>query len=165
MNQHLYEKQYYRTKDELPYTKQCAKAAKMIIARFLAEEIADALKPKVYIDPTTVLPQHLHHHLYVFDAKAADVLPPYQHCNYKIKLQLSTTPPSRPLYNMSVKELTMLWKFLQENLDKRFIRASTSPAASLVLFAKKLGGRLRFCVDYRGLNAITIKNRYPLPLI
>jgi hypothetical protein len=165
MNQHLYEKQYYRTKDELPYTKRCAKAAEMIIAGFSAEEIADALKPKVYTDPATVLPQHLHHHLHVFDAKAADVLPPHRHCDHKIKLQPGTTPPSGPLYNMSVEELTVLRKFLQENLDKGFIRASTSPAASPVLFAKKPGGGLRFCVDYRGLNAITIKNRYPLPLI
>ncbi|KAM4067234.1 hypothetical protein HRG_012215 [Hirsutella rhossiliensis] len=66
---------------------------------------------------------------------------------------------------MSEDELVVLRKFLQENLDKGFIRASTSLAASPVLFAKKPGGGLRFCVDYRGLNAITIKNRYPLPLI
>jgi hypothetical protein len=77
MNQHLYEKQYYRTKDELPYTKRCAKAVEMTIARFSAEEIADTLKPKVYIDPVIVLPQHLHHHLHVFNAKAVDVLPPH----------------------------------------------------------------------------------------
>jgi hypothetical protein len=66
---------------------------------------------------------------------------------------------------MSEDELRVLRKFLKENLEKGFIRTSTSPAASLVLFAKKPGGGLRFCVDYRGLNAITIKNRYPLPLI
>jgi hypothetical protein len=66
---------------------------------------------------------------------------------------------------MSEDELLVLRKFLQENLDKGFIRASTSLAASPVLFARKPGGGLRFCVDYRGLNAITIKNRYPLPLI
>jgi RNase H-like domain found in reverse transcriptase/Reverse transcriptase (RNA-dependent DNA polymerase)/Integrase zinc binding domain len=66
---------------------------------------------------------------------------------------------------MSVEELQVLRKFLRDNLDKGFIRASTSPAASPVLFAKKPGGGLRFCVDYRALNAITIKNRYPLPLL
>ena len=66
---------------------------------------------------------------------------------------------------MSEDELLVLRKFLQENLDKGFIRVSTSQAASPVLFARKPGGGLRFCVDYRGLNAITIKNRYPLPLI
>jgi hypothetical protein len=66
---------------------------------------------------------------------------------------------------MSEDELRVLRKFLKENLEKGFIRTSTSPAASPVLFAKKPGGGLRFCVDYRGLNAITIKNRYLLPLI
>jgi hypothetical protein len=66
---------------------------------------------------------------------------------------------------MSVEELQVLCKFLKENLDKGFIRASTSSAASPVLFAKKPGGRLRFCVDYRALNTITIKNRYPLSLL
>lgn len=73
--------------------------------------------------------------------------------------------PYGPLYNMSVPELEVLRKYLKEQLDKGFIRASTSPAASPVLLAKKLGGGLRFCVDYRQLNAITIKNRYPIPSI
>ena len=56
-------------------------------------------------------------------------------------------------------------KYLEENLSKGFIRPSSSSCASPVLFAKKPDGGLRFCVDYRGLNAITKKNRYPLPLI
>jgi hypothetical protein len=63
---------------------------------------------------------------------------------------------------MSVKELQVLCKFLKENLDKGFIRVSTSSAASPVLFTKKPGDKLRFCVNYQALNTITIKNRYPL---
>lgn len=66
---------------------------------------------------------------------------------------------------MSLDELRVLRKFLDDNLAKGFIRPSSSPAASPVLFAKKPGGGLRFCVDYRALNALTIKNRYPLPLL
>jgi Reverse transcriptase (RNA-dependent DNA polymerase) len=66
---------------------------------------------------------------------------------------------------MSEDELLVLRKFLDENLAKGFIRTSVLPAVSLVLFAKKPGGGLRFCVDYRALNTITIKNHYPLPLI
>jgi hypothetical protein len=54
---------------------------------------------------------------------------------------------------------------LDKNLTKSFIRISISPVVSLVLFAKKLGGGFRFCIDYCALNTITIKNRYPLPLI
>ncbi|KAI1002662.1 Transposon Tf2-9 polyprotein [Podosphaera aphanis] len=99
------------------------------------------------------------------DAKAADLLPPHRSCDHQINLKSGTSSPSGPLYNMSVNELRVLRKWLDDNLTKGFIRPSTSPAASPVLFAKKPGGGLRFCVDYRGLNAITIKNRYPLPLL
>ena len=66
---------------------------------------------------------------------------------------------------MSRNELLVLRKELTSLLDKDFIQESKSPAAAPVLFAKKPGGGLRFCVDYRGLNAITRKDRYPLPLI
>jgi Reverse transcriptase (RNA-dependent DNA polymerase) len=69
------------------------------------------------------------------------------------------------LYNISEDKLLVLRKFLDENLTKGFIRTSISPAVLLVLFAKKPGGGLRFCIDYYTLNAITIKNYYPLPLI
>ena len=59
----------------------------------------------------------------------------------------------------------MLRKYLDEYLFKGFIRVSSSPTTSLVLFVKKPEGGLRFYIDYRKLNSITIKNRYPLPLI
>jgi hypothetical protein len=58
----------------------------------------------------------------------------------------------------------VLRKTLTKLLDKDFIRASNSPAAAPVLIVKKLGGGIRFCVDYRGLNNITRKDRYLLPL-
>ncbi|GKU10244.1 unnamed protein product, partial [Fusarium langsethiae] len=73
--------------------------------------------------------------------------------------------PFGPLYGMSRNELTALREWLDENLRKGFIRPSSSPVASPVLFVKKPGGGLRFCVDYRALNNITVKDRYPLPLI
>ena len=66
---------------------------------------------------------------------------------------------------MSREELIVLRKTLTELLDKNFIRASSSSASAPVLFVRKPGGGLRFCVDYRGLNAITRKDRYLLPLI
>ena len=62
-------------------------------------------------------------------------------------------------------ELKVLKKYLEKNLSKGFIRASSSPAASPVFFACKPEGSLQFCVDYRQLNAMTIKNQYLLPLI
>ena len=59
----------------------------------------------------------------------------------------------------------MLKKYLEDHLKKDFIKASSSPVASPVLFVKKPNGGLRLCVDYRALNALTTKNQYPLPLI
>ncbi|KAG0161061.1 hypothetical protein PDIDSM_8594 [Penicillium digitatum] len=61
---------------------------------------------------------------------------------------------------MSRNELEVLKDWIEDNLRKGFIRPSSSPAASPVLFVKKPGGGLRFCVDYRALNAITVKDRY-----
>jgi hypothetical protein len=66
---------------------------------------------------------------------------------------------------MSEDKLLVFRKFLDENLAKGFIYTSVLPVVSLVLFAKKPGRGLCFCIDYYALNAITIKNRYPLPLI
>lgn len=73
--------------------------------------------------------------------------------------------PFGPIYNLSETELEALREYLDENLKKGFIRPSESPAGAPILFVKKKDGSLRMCVDYRGINKITIKNRYPLPLI
>lgn len=66
---------------------------------------------------------------------------------------------------MSDDDLKVLRNYLDDNLAEGYIRANLSPAASPVTFVKKPGGGLRFCVDYRDLNALTIKKRYPFPLI
>ncbi|UTT90602.1 hypothetical protein NDA17_003647 [Ustilago hordei] len=74
-------------------------------------------------------------------------------------------PPQGPLYLKGPKEMSELRRYLDENLEKGFIRPSKSPARSPVLFVPKKDGGLRLCVDYRGLNEITVKNKAPLPLI
>ena len=66
---------------------------------------------------------------------------------------------------MSAKELKVVKKYLVNNLDKGFIEPSQALFAAPVLFVKKPDGSLRFCIDYRKLNHITKKDRYPLPLI
>ena len=66
---------------------------------------------------------------------------------------------------MSKDELLVLQKILSDYLSKGFIRVSNSPVVALVLFAKKPGGGLWFCVDYRALNRLTRKDYYPLLLI
>jgi hypothetical protein len=74
-------------------------------------------------------------------------------------------PPFWPIYNLSPRELKALEEFIHDRLEKGHIRESMSPAGAAVIFAPKKDGTLRLCVDYQGLNAITIKNHYPIPLI
>jgi hypothetical protein len=114
---------------------------------------------------TRLIPKELWEFLDVFSPKEAEKLPPHRQHDHDIRLLEGKTPPFGPLYPMSREELKALKEWLEENLRKGFIRPSSSPAASPVLFVKKPDGGLRFCVDYRGLNNITVKDRYPLPLI
>jgi hypothetical protein len=92
-------------------------------------------------------------------------MPPNRDIEFAIELQPRTTPISKRPYRMPPAELAELKKQLQELLDKGFIRPSTSPWGCLALFVKKKDESLRLCVDYRPLNAVTIKNKYPLPRI
>ncbi|KAL2104482.1 hypothetical protein VUR80DRAFT_423 [Thermomyces stellatus] len=84
---------------------------------------------------------------------------------HHIELEPGKQPPYGPIYPLSQKELQTLREYIEENLRLGRIRHSTSSAASPILFVPKKDGGLRLCVDYRALNKITLKNRYPLPLI
>ena len=127
--------------------------------------IEKALAPKSTTDPAKKLPTEYHDFLDVFSRADSDILLPHRPYDHKIPLMEEKTPPWGLLYSMSQDELKVLKKYLEKHLSKGFIRASSSSTASPVLFACKPRGGLRFCVDYRQLNAMTIKNRYPLPLI
>ena len=111
------------------------------------------------------IPKEFHDFADVFSEIEARNLPPTRPYDHAINLEPDTKAPWGPIYNMSGPELESLRDFLQDMLGKGFIRASNSPAGAPVLFVKKKDGSLRLCVDYRRLNRITIKNRYPLPLI
>jgi hypothetical protein len=91
-------------------------------------------------------------------------MPPDRDIAFAIELQPGTAPISKRPYRMPPAELVELNKQLQELLDKGFIRPSTSPWGCPALFVKK-DESLRRCIDYRPLNAVTIKNNYPLPRI
>ena len=82
-----------------------------------------------------------------------------------IELHPSTSPISLTPHRMALIELQELKVQLQELLDRGFIRPSTSPWGAPILFAKEKDKTLRLCIDYRQLNRVTIKNRYPLPRI
>jgi hypothetical protein len=151
--------------NEEDHKKYCQTAASLLLARASIKDIQKVLVPKVYVNPKTKIPKHIHDLFLAWDAREANKLPPYRTCDHKIELFLGKLLPARPLYNISEDKLLVLRKFLDKNLAKGFIRTSVSPAASLVLFAKKPGGSLRFCVNYCALNTITIKNCYFLPLI
>ena len=88
-------------------------------------------------------------------------MPPDRNVEFVIELQPGTAPISRRPYRMPPNELVELKKQLQELLDKGYIRPSTSPWGCPALFIKKKDQSLRLCVDYRLLNAVTIKNKYP----
>ena len=101
----------------------------------------------------------------VFPDQLPHGLPPKRAIEHKIELEVGSLPTSRGVYRMSTTELAELKKQLQELTDLGFIRPSESPYGAPVLFVKKKDGVLRMCVDYRALNKVTIKNKYPLPHI
>jgi hypothetical protein len=92
-------------------------------------------------------------------------MPPDRDVEFVIELQPRTSPISKSPYRMPPKEIAELKNQLQELLDKRYIRPSSSPWGSPALFVKKKDGSLWMCVDYRPLNAVTTKTKYPLPRI
>ncbi|KAL5547192.1 hypothetical protein UlMin_006879 [Ulmus minor] len=92
-------------------------------------------------------------------------LPPDREIEFEIELLPGTSPISKAPYRMAPVELKELKEQLQELLDKKFIRPSYSPWGAPVLFVKTKDGTLRMCIDYRELNKVKIKNKYPLPRI
>ena len=92
-------------------------------------------------------------------------MPPDRDVEFSIELLPRTTPISKTPYIMDVKDLGELKKQKEELLEKGFIRPSSSPWEAPVLFVDKKDGPRRMCVDYRNLNEVTIKNKYPLPRI
>jgi hypothetical protein len=98
----------------------------------------------------------------VFPEELPSMLPDHD-IEFLIELLPGTTPISKRLYRMPVNELVELKKQIDEFQAKGFIRPSSSPSGAPVLFVEKKDGTQRMCVDYRSLNEVTIKNKYPLP--
>lgn len=121
-------------------------------------------QPATELDIVQQLPEELRDFADVFSPKKADRLPPHRPYDHEIRLLPEKDLPFGPLYSMSRDELHTLREWLEENLKKGFIRPSSSPVASPVLFVKKPGGGLRLCIDFRAINNVSVKDRYPLPL-
>ena len=92
-------------------------------------------------------------------------LPPKREVDLSIEILPRTAPIFRAPNRMAATELKELKIQLQELLDKEFIRPSVSPWGAPILFVKKKDGTLRMCIDYRKINNMTMKNKYPLPRI
>lgn len=102
----------------------------------------------------------------VFSEEMADILPENRRYDCPIDLiDNNAKPPFKAIYHLSPKEAECLRQYIDENLKKGFIRPSKSPFGSPIFFVPKKDNSLRPCVDYRDVNAITIRNRHPLPLI
>nr|GFA09675.1 putative reverse transcriptase domain-containing protein [Tanacetum cinerariifolium] len=92
-------------------------------------------------------------------------IPPTRQVEFQIDLVPGAAPVARPPYRLAPSEMKELSDQLKELADKGFIRPSSSPWGAPVLCVKKKDGSFRMCIDYRELNKLTVKNRYPLPRI
>ena len=101
----------------------------------------------------------------VFSEMEAENLPPHRSYDCKIELEPGANLPCSRIYALTEKENEHLKDYLQKYLANGFIRPSQSPVSSPLFFVPKREGDLRTCIDYRAINRITVKNRYPLPLI
>jgi len=112
-----------------------------------------------------IVPPEYRNYVDMFSNVKASELPPHHDYDLKIELEEGTSPPLGTRYSLSPVELSALQTFIDENLNTGFIRPTASSHAAPVLFVKKKDGSLCLCVDFRGLNKITKKDCYPLPLI
>ncbi|GJR22006.1 putative reverse transcriptase domain-containing protein [Tanacetum coccineum] len=144
----------------------CVKAQKYIergcqlfLARVTVKENRDESKEKRLEDVPTVrdFPE-------VFPEDLPG-LPPVRQVEFQIDLVPGAAPVAQAPYRLARSEMEELVTQLQELSDKGFIRPSSSPWGASVLFVKKKDGSFRMCIDYRELNKLTVKNRYPLPRI
>ncbi|XP_077251803.1 uncharacterized protein LOC143891031 [Tasmannia lanceolata] len=128
---------------------------------YLAQvQVVDTSKKKMKLEDVPIVQKYVD--VFPDDLPGA---PPNRELEFSIELVPGANPISKRPYRMAPIELEELKKQLQELLDKGFIRPSVSPWGAPVLFVKKKDGSMRLCIDYRELNNVTIKNKYPLPRI
>ncbi|GJZ99947.1 putative reverse transcriptase domain-containing protein [Tanacetum coccineum] len=135
------------------------KGCQLFPAQVMVKETEEKSKEKRLEDVPTVrefpevFPEDLHG------------LPPTRQVEFQIDLVPDAAPVARGPYRLAPSEMEELSTQLQELSDKGFIRPSSSPRGAPVLFVKKKDGSFRMCIDYRELNKLTVRNRYPLPRI
>lgn len=116
-------------------------------------------------DPATKVPECYHEFLDVFSKEASNTVSAHSKHDHVIRLLSEKDHGQAALRAMPKEKLVFVKKFLEDNLKKGFIEASSAPCSSPIMLAVKSGGGIRFCVDYRKLNELTKKDAYPIPLI
>lgn len=111
------------------------------------------------------LPAVYHQFADVFSKFKATQFPPHRPGDCAIELLPNMSPPKSKVYPLSLPETQAMENYIEEALASGYIRPSTSPAAAGFFFVEKKDGGLRPCIDYRGLNSVPVKYRYPLPLV
>lgn len=144
---------------------QCSKAIKKSLCSYLLF-VTDNNIPKLSSAPLETNRRcFLETNGDCFKDDLPDELPPARLEDHKIDLIPGSTAPNRPPYRVSQSQQAEILKQVEELLDKGLVRPSSSPFCSPVLLIQKKDGSFRMCVDYRALNKITIKNRFPIPRI
>ncbi|GKF29204.1 putative reverse transcriptase domain-containing protein, partial [Tanacetum coccineum] len=134
------------------------------LSKYHARIIYDEKVVHIPIDGETLIIQVVREFLKVFPENLPG-LPSVRQVEFQIDLIPGAAPVARAPYRLAPSEIQELPDQLQELADQGFIRPSTSPWGAPVLFVKKKDGSFRMCIDYRELNKLTVKNRYPLPRI
>ena len=114
---------------------------------------------------TSGVPTYYTDFLHVFSEEEAGILASHGDHDHGIDIEPGKSPPLKLIYPLSQTELGIVWEYIQQALDKGWIQPSTSPAGAPILFVPKKDGGLRLCVNYCGLNVVTLKNHYPIPLV
>ncbi|KAI7962448.1 hypothetical protein MJO28_000542 [Puccinia striiformis f. sp. tritici] len=127
----------------------------------LAAQGKSVVTPK---DAAEIVPQRYHSYLNMFRKVGAQRLPPRRKYDFRVDLTPGALPQTSRIIPLSPAENQALDQLISEGLEHGTIRRTTSPWAAPVLFTGKKDGNLRPCFDYRKLNAVTVKNKYPLPL-
>ena len=142
------------------------------IAIWAQEEMPVHFKKKAQVrallfnEAPTEVPVEYFDYSNIFSAENTAEIPDNTKMNeHAIKLEKDKQPSFGPIYSLEPVELETLKTYIKTNLANGFIRPSKSRVKALIFFDRKPDGSLRFCVDYQGLNKITIKNQYLLPLI
>ncbi len=150
--------------DSNPVTLMCAPKCVRLQHAHLAAATAEDTTTQQAAEYPEEIQQIIDEYPDVF-AELPPGLPPERDISHTIPLQPGATPPAKRMYRLSPAELEEVKRQVADLLKKGFIEPSNSPYGAPILFVQKKDGSLRMVVDYRALNKITIKNKYPLPRI